>query len=147
MRWVPRLSTMEIKCKHVVDLVACLALSRRSHIVDYIKHSIQRVTQASKTMKSVGKVMSTLFMGWTRNYLHGLFKKRTNDKWRLLCVVIGPQEPRNKEKNSTDVSGLLSIKCTSATQFLWRKLSKWSRKYVSITLLTRFSFLLFYCIS
>ena len=41
------------------------------------------------------------FLGCTRNHLHRLLGKRTNDNWSVLCVVIAPVERRNREKTSS----------------------------------------------
>ena len=38
------------------------------------------------------------FLGCTRNHLHQLFRKKTNDNWSLLCAVIAPIERINQDK-------------------------------------------------
>ena len=38
------------------------------------------------------------FFGCTRNHLHRLLGKKTNDNWSVLCVVIAPVERRNKKE-------------------------------------------------
>ena len=41
------------------------------------------------------------FSGCTRNHLHRLLKKRTNDNWSILCDVIAPVERKNQKKTSS----------------------------------------------
>ena len=41
------------------------------------------------------------FLGYTRNHLHRLLGRRTNDNCSVLCVVIAPVERRNQEKTSS----------------------------------------------
>ena len=38
------------------------------------------------------------FWGCEWNHLPRLLKKKTNIKWRILCVIIGPAGQRNQEK-------------------------------------------------
>ena len=57
------------------------------------------------------------FLGCTRNHLHRLLRKRTNDNWRVLYVVITPVERRNQEKTSSfgkEKGPLPSRQCTGA---------------------------------
>ena len=61
----------------------------------------ERAPKMAKTVKSSGKVMATVFFGCTRNHLHRLFGKKTNDNWSVLCVVIAPVKRRNQEKTSS----------------------------------------------
>ena len=41
------------------------------------------------------------FLGCTRNRLHRLLGKRTNNNWSVLCVVIAPVKRINQEKTSS----------------------------------------------
>ena len=55
------------------------------------------------------------FLGCTRNHLHRLLGKRTNDNLGVLCVVIAPVERRNQEKTSLfEKDPLPSRQCTCA---------------------------------
>ena len=75
----------------------------------------ERAPKKGKTVKSAGKVMDT-DLGCTRNRLHQLLGKRTNDNWSL-CSVIAPVERINQEKASSfrkEKDPLPSRQCTSA---------------------------------
>ena len=50
--------------------------------------------------KDEGTVKTEVFLGCTRNSLHQLLGKRTNEHWSVLCVVIAPVEQRNQAKMS-----------------------------------------------
>ena len=123
-RWVPHLLSGENKRNRMVDSEAILALFRSSP--DEFLRQYTTVDETDTplhsrdkgTIKIVGfwRQMGSEegyddkigrqgdghgFSGCTRNHLHRLLGKRTNDNLSVLCVIIAPVERRNQEKTSS----------------------------------------------
>ena len=101
--------------KHHYSLDSCWGLSCIHHMVLFLLSIKFHGTCAVKTMSSWRRMGFEKgedgeigwqgeghgFLGCTRNHLHLLLRKKTNDNWSVSGVVIAPDEQRNQEKTSS----------------------------------------------
>ena len=99
-RWMPRLLSEKIN--------AIYGRNRDAPLHSRVKITFKSVGYWRRTGSEEGK--NTVigrqgdghgFLGCTRNHLHRLFGKRTNDNWSVLCIIIAPVDQRNQEKTSS----------------------------------------------